>query len=71
MIQIQRRLKKRWIADDSNGGIRYLMGVVRDAIGNYLCFTDDLHKIGLIKACLSSSYEELLLPECDDWQAIE
>jgi hypothetical protein len=71
IVQIQRRLKKRWIADDNSGGIRYLMGILRDDAGRYLCTPGDLAKIAWIRAYLPLHYQVLLLPECDDWQVME
>jgi len=71
IIQMQRRLKRRWITDDDGGGIRYLMGILRDDTGRYLCILNDPSKIVWIKAYLPLYYQALLLPECDDWQVIE
>ena len=71
IIQTQRRSKKRWITDDNCEGIRYLMGIVRDDTGRYLCTLHDPSKITRIRAYLPLHYEALLLPECDDWQVME
>lgn len=71
IIQIQRRLKKSWITDDNGGGIRYLMGILRDGTGRYLCISDDLSDIVWMRAYLPLRYQTLLLPECDDWQVME
>ena len=71
IIQIQRRSKRRWIADDDSGGIRYLMGILRDDTGRYLCILDDPSKIVCIGAYLPLRYQVLMLPECDDWQVME
>jgi len=71
IIQIQRRSKKRWIIDDNSGGMRYLMGIMRDDTGRYLSILDDSSKIAWIRACLPLHYQELLLPEGDDWQVME
>jgi hypothetical protein len=72
-IHIQRRSKRRWIADDDGGGVRYLTGVLRDDIGRYLslCKSDDLSGIDQIRTLLPLCYQALLLPACDDWHAIE
>ena len=71
IIQIQRRSKKRWIIDDDSGGIRYLMGILRDDAGRYVCTPDDPSKITWIRAHLPLRYQALLLPERDDWQVME
>ena len=71
IIQIQRRSKRRWITDDDSGGIRYLMGILRDDTGRYLCILDDPSKIVCIGAYLPLRYQVLMLPECDDWQVME
>jgi hypothetical protein len=71
IIQIQRRSKRRWITDDNIGGIIYLMGILQDETGRYLCIPDNLSKIAWIKAYLPLRYQALLLPECDDWQVME
>jgi hypothetical protein len=71
IIQIQRRSQKRWITDDDSGGIRYLMGILRDDTGRYLCIPEDPSKIAWIRANLPIGYQALLLPECDDWQVME
>jgi len=71
IIQIQRRSKRRWITDDDSEGIRYLMGILRDDTGRYLCIPDDPSKIAWIRAYLPLRYQALLLPECDDWQVME
>jgi hypothetical protein len=70
-IQIQRRLKRRWITDDDGGGVRYLEGVMRDATGRYLCKPDNLSDIVRIRAWLPPRYQTLLLPDCEDWQVME
>src|SRR5690348_5061087 len=71
IVQIQQRSKKRWIADDISGGIRYLMGILRDDTGRYLCTPGDLTKIACIRAYLPLHYQTLLLSECDDWHVME
>ena len=71
IIQIQRWSKSRWTTDDNSEGIRYLMGILRDDTGCYLCIPDNLSKIAWIKAYLPLRYQALLLPECDDWQVME
>jgi hypothetical protein len=70
IIQIQRRSKRLWIADDDRGGVRYLTGILRDETGRYLCILQDLSDITRMRAWLPISYQALLLPECDDWQAM-
>ena len=71
IIQIQRRSKRRWIADDDGGGVRYLTGILRDDTGRYLCIPNDLSDIVWMRVCLPIRYQALLLPECDDWQVME
>ena len=71
IIQIQRRSKKRWITDDNGGGVRYLMGILRDDTGRYLCIPDDPSDLVWMRAYLPLRYQALLLPECDDWQVME
>jgi hypothetical protein len=71
IIQIQRRSKKRWITDDDSGGIRYLMGILRDDTGRYLCISGGSSEIAWIRARLPLRYQALLLPEWDDWQVME
>ena len=70
-IHIQRRSKTHWIIDDDGGGIRYLAGVLRDAAGSYSCASDDLTCVSQIQACLPPRYQALLLPDSNDWQAME
>jgi hypothetical protein len=72
-VHIQRRSKRRWIADDDGGGVRYLAGVLRDDMGRYLylCPSGDLSDIDQIRRLLPLCYQALLLPACDDWYAIE
>jgi hypothetical protein len=72
-IHVQRRSKRRWIADDGGGGVRYLAGVLRDGMGRYLSLSssDDLSDIERIRTLLPVCYQALLLPACDDWQAME
>lgn len=71
MIYIQRRAKMHWIADDNGGGVRYLVGVLRDDAGRYLFASGDVTSIPQIRAYLPSSYHALLFPERDDWQVME
>jgi hypothetical protein len=72
-VLIQRRSKRRWIADDNGGGVRYLAGVLRDGMGRYLslCSSDGLSDLERIRTVLPLCSQVLLLPACDDWQAIE
>lgn len=72
-VHIQRRSKRHWIADDDDGGVRYLAGVLRDGMGRYLylCPSDDLSAIEQIITLLPLSYQALLIPTSDDWCAIE
>jgi hypothetical protein len=72
-VLIQRRSKSRWIPDDNGGGVRYLAGVLRDGVGRYLslCFSNGLSDIERIRMVLPLCSQALLLPTCDDWQAIE
>ena len=72
-IHVQRRSKRRWIAADDGGGVRYLAGVLRDGMGRYLylCPLDDLSDIDQIRTLLPPSYQALLIPTSDDWHAIE
>jgi hypothetical protein len=60
-VLIQRRSKSRWIPDDNGGGVRYLS----------LCSSDGLSDIERIRTVLPLCSQALLLPACDDWQAIE
>ncbi len=70
-ISIQRKAKLHWIIDDDGGGVRYLAGVLRDDAGRYLYASDDVTCIPQIRAYLPRRYHTLLLPECDDWHAME
>jgi hypothetical protein len=75
-VHIQRRSKRHWIADDDDGGVRYLAGVLRDGMGRYLYLlslspSDDLSAIEQIRMLLPLSYQALLIPTFDDWRAIE
>jgi hypothetical protein len=70
-IYIQRKTKMHWIVDDDGGGVRYLAGVLRDGAGRYLYASGDVTRLPQIRAYLPLCYHALLLPECDDWQAIE
>jgi hypothetical protein len=71
IIQLQRRSNRGWIPDDNGGGIRYLMGILRDGAGRFLCTSDDLSRIAWMSACLPLSYQALMVPECDDWLVME
>jgi hypothetical protein len=70
-IQVQRRSKRRWVTDDHGGGVRYLAGVLRDDAGSYVCPSSDLAYIAQVRTWLPAHLQALLLPDCDDWQAIE
>jgi hypothetical protein len=72
-VHIQRRSKRRWVADDISGGVRYLEGVLRDGMGRYLslCLSDGLSDIERIRTLLPLCSQALLIPTSDDWQAIE
>ena len=70
-IQVQRRSKRRWVTDDHGGGVRYLAGVLRDGTGSYVCLSSDLAYIAQVRTWLPAHHQALLLPDCDDWQAME
>lgn len=70
-VCVQRRVSKRWIIDDDGGGIRYLPGVLRGASGIYHIAGDTLFRLNTVRTMLPEHYRLLLVPECDDWQAIE
>lgn len=69
-IHIQRKAKRHWITDDDGGGVRYLAGIIRDDAGGYLLASGDMACIPQVRAFLPADYHVLLLPECDDWQAM-
>jgi len=71
-VHLQRRSGKRWMADDNGGGVRYLMGVLRDSVGSYLSLypLDGLSDIEHIRTLLPACYQALLSPACDDWRAV-
>ncbi len=71
MIYFQRKVKMHWIVDDDGRGVRYLAGALRDNAGSYLYASGDVTRIPQIRAYLPLYYHALLLPECDDWQAME
>jgi hypothetical protein len=68
-IHLQRRSGKHWMADDNGGGVRYLMGVLRDGVGSYLSLypLDGLSDIEQIRTLLPTCYQSLLSPVSDDW----
>ncbi len=72
-VHLQRRSKRRWVADDDGGSVRYLAGVLRDGMGRYLylCSSDDLSDIEQIRTLLPLCDQALLIATSDDWHALE
>lgn len=72
-IHFQRRLKRRWVVDEDCGGVRYLVGVLRDGVGRYLSLypSDDLSDIERIRTLLPLCFQALLVPTSEDWYALE
>lgn len=72
-VHLQCRSKRRWVADDDGGGVRYMAGVLRDGMGRYLslCPSDDLSDIERIRTLLPLCSQALLIATSDDWHALE
>lgn len=70
-IQVQYRFKRHWVPDERGGGVRYLMGVLRDEAGSYVCLSNDLTDIAQVRAWLPAHHQTLLQPESGDWQVME
>ena len=73
MVHLQCRSKRRWVAEDDGGGVRYLAGVLRDGMGRYLslCPSDDLSAIERISTLLPLRSQALLIATSNDWHALE
>jgi hypothetical protein len=69
-VLVQRWSRRQWILTASDGGVRYLNGVLRDMDGSWVINYCDIANLDSVAHCLPAAYQHLLTPDSDDWQTL-